>query len=293
MGNRISSPFPLETRGSSGSSISTLSATTPRPGVGGFTSPRSSGTNGYSYVTPPTSPRVLYDHVSSPHESVASWMSENTSYFSAMASSFDGDVLSPGSSPLPQREFDAGMQPLSSTPRNLDLIAETSLTKKESTPPLFPFKGKQTFSASVESWSYSETTYTLTSSSTNLESRSVSRDEPAARPRTPVPIPRRGTVGPSSKPTGSLSRSVSDASNGRSIVHGSSRDKTPPPVKPRKSLHFPADQGPKSPPPKPPRPPQSPATKAPPPLPKPYASKSADNSPSAQRKAVNSERKET
>ena len=270
----LQNPFPLESRKSSGSSTSTLSATTLRPGVGGFTSPGSSnsGANGYSYVTPPTSPRVPYDYVSSPHETVASWVSENTSYFSA-SSSFDTDVLSPSSPPPLERGLNERAQPLSSTPRNLDLITGISPSNKDSTPPLVPF------------------TSGVTSSNTNLETRQVSRDEPVPKSRTPVPIPRRGTVSSSSRPTGSLSRSVSDASDAR--LNFAERDNPPPPVKPRKSLHFPADQGPKSPPPKPPRTSQSPATKAPPPLPKPYVSKSVDSSPAAQRKAVNSERKET
>lgn len=276
-----------DSRGStmpSGSSSSTLSPTTPRPGP--FTSPRSntSGPNGYSYVTPPstsTSPRVPYDYVSSPNASVASWVSESTHYFSAH-SSFDSDILSPGSPP--KRGFNTGVPPpsLSSTPRNVDLLAGTSPTKNDSTPPLIPFKGTQSFSTSVEkadSYSFSETTSVVTSS-TKVESV----DQPV-KPRTPVPVPRRNTLNSSSgRPLGSSSRSQSEASDGWSNP-GPGQEATPPPVKPRKSLHFPADQGPKSPPPpKPPRPSQA---REPPPKPKPYASRSVESSPATQRKAAN------
>ena len=273
MGNMLTNPYPLDSRRSSGSSTSTLPATTLRPSLGGFElqGSNTNGSNGYSYVTPPTSPRVPYD-------TVASWMSENTSYFST-SSSFHADVLSPGSSSLPKRGFNEGTQPLSSTPRNIDLFTEMSPTKEDSTPPLVPFKGRQVVSPLVEKWSVSETTSSVTSSTTISESRLMSSDEPAPKPRTPVPIPRRGTMGNSSRPGGSLSRSVSDASDFTS----SDRGKTPPPVLPRKSMFVTTEQGAKSPPPKPPRPSQSPITKPPPPLPKPYGSKAA----------VNSERKET
>lgn len=288
MGNMLTNPYPLDSRHSSGSSTSTLSATAPRPRVGDFelTGTNTNGSNGYSYVTPPTSPRVPYDCVSSPHEAVASWVSENTSYFST-SSSFHGDVLSPRAPSLPNRGLNKGAQLPSSTPRNIDLITEMSPTKEDSTPPLRPFKGRQTFSSLIESWSVSETSSSVTSSTTMSESRVMSRDEPAPKPRTPypVPIPRRGTMGASSRPGGSLSRSVSDASD--------DRGKAPPPVLPRKSMYVTTEQSSKTPPPKPPRPSQSPITKPPPPLPKPYASKSASNSPTGQRKAVNSERKET
>lgn len=276
LGNATQQFFPRDSRGSSmpsGSSISTLSPTTPRTGGFAYDGSSSSGPNGYSYVTPPTTPvypQTPYDYVSSPTASVASWVSENTSYFSA-SSSFSSDILSPESPP--RRGFNSGMQP-SSTPQNVDLFAGTSPTKNDSTPPLIPLKGKQNLSTSVqkvESWS--ETTSTVTSST-----RVESRDE-SGKPRTPVPAPRRSTVNSSS-----LSRSVSDVSDERVNVHGLGQRATPPPITPRKSLHFPADHGGiKSPPPKPPRPSQS-STKQPPPKPKPYASKSAETSPVTQRK---------
>lgn len=276
MGNVLSSPYPVGARRSSASSTSTLSATTLRPGVEGFMSPGSntSGQNGYSYVTPPTSPRVPNDCVSSSHEVVSSWVSENTTYFSAASSSFNAGGLSEGTQPVP------------STPRNidLDLLGQPS-PMMDATPPDVPSKFTQTFSSSVESWSTSEMMSVVTSSTTTLESR----DEAGQKPRTPVPLPRRGIVSASNKPAGVISRSVSDASD---LVF-TGRDKTPPPVMPRKTLHFGADQGPTSPPPKPPRPSQTPAARQPPVYPKPYVSKSVDNSPTMQRKVLEPERKET
>ncbi|KAJ7386091.1 Dedicator of cytokinesis protein 3 [Desmophyllum pertusum] len=282
LGNVTPQPFARDSRGSSlpsGSSISTISPTTPRPG--GFTSQgsSSSGPNGYSYVTPPTSPRVPYAYVSSPNASVASWVSESTNYFSA-SSSFDSDILSPGSPP--KRGFNTGTLPPLSTPMNEDLFAGTSPTKNDSTPLLIPFKEKQNFSTieRVENWSFTETTSTVTSSTTV-----GSRDE-QAKPRTPVPAPRRNTLASSSR--AALSRSCSDASDGRSNIHGFGQGVTPPEVKPRTSLYFPTDHNMKSPPPKPPRPSQS-VNKLPPPMPKPYASKSAESSPATQRKALNAD----
>lgn len=277
--------FPRDSRGSSvpsGSSISTLSPTTPRPGGFANNGSSPSGPNGYSYVTPPTTPsypQVPYDYVSSPNASVASWVSESTSYFSA-SSSFHSDILSPGSPP--RRGFNTGTQPLSSTPQNVDLFAGTSPTKNDSTPPLIPLKEKQNFSTSVEkveSWSFSQTMSTVTSST-----RVGSRDESPKPCTPPVPAPRRNTVNLSGRPT--VSRSVSDVSDGRMNVYGLGQQVNPPPVKPRKSLHFPPDQSIKSPPPKPPRPSQS-TNRQPPPKPKPYASKSAESSPATQRKPLN------
>ena len=285
LGNSTEKFFSRDPRGSSvpsGSSVSTLSPTTPRPGVLASDGYSSSGANGYSYVTPPTTPtypRVPYDDVSSANASVASWVSESTNYLSA--SSFDSEFLSPGSPP--KRGFITGTQTPSSTPQNVDFLAGTSPTKNDSTPPLIPSKGQENVSTSVqrvESWSYSETTSTVTSST-----RVESRDEPA-KPRAPVPAPRRNTPTSSNRPT--VSRSVSDASDGRLNAHGLGQEVTPPPIMPRKSLHFPADNSLKSPPAKPPRPSQS-ANRLPPPMPKPYASKSAESSPAAQRKALNTD----
>lgn len=272
-----------DSRGStlpSGSTSSTISLGTPRPGS--FTAPRPSGSgpNNYSYVTPPSSPRVPYDYVSSPSESVASWVSNSTQYFSA-SSSFDSDIFSPGTPPKRESNIDVPPPSPSSISRSVDLLA-TSPTKNDSTPPLIPFKGTHHFSTSVEmveTFSFSETTLTGTSTMTSsTEEESV--DQPV-KPRTPVPVPRRNTISPSSsRPTGSLSRSRSDVSDGN---QGPGRV-TPPPIKPRKSTSLSSDQGPKSPPPpKPPRPSQA---REPPPKPKPYASRSVENSPAVQRKAV-------
>ena len=272
-----------DSRGStlpSGSTSSTISLGTPRPGS--FTAPRPSGSgpNNYSYVTPPSSPRVPYDYVSSPNESVASWVSNSTQYFSA-SSSFDSDIFSPGTPPKRESNIDVPPPSPSSISRSVDLLA-TSPTKNDSTPPLIPFKGTHHFSTSVEkveTFSFSETTLTGTSTMTSsTEEESV--DQPV-KPRTPVPVPRRNTMSPSSsRPTGSLSRSRSDVSDGN---QGPGRV-TPPPIKPRKSTSLSSDQGPKSPPPpKPPRPSQA---REPPPKPKPYASRSVENSPAVQRKAV-------
>lgn len=285
LGNSTQKFFSRDPRGSSvpsGSSVSTLSPTTPQPGTFASDGYSSSGANGYSYVTPPTTPthpRVPYDDVSSTNASVASWVSESTNYFSA--SSFDSEFLSPGSPP--KRDFNTGMPPPLSTPQNVDFLAGTSPTKNDSTPPLIPSKGHENVSTSVqkvESWSYSETTSTVTSST-----RVGSRDE-SAKPRAPVPAPRRNTSTSSNRPT--VSRSASDASDGRLNARGLGQEVTPPPVVPRQSLHFPADNSLKSPPPKPPRPSQS-ANRLPPPMPKPYASKSAESSPAAQRKAHNTD----
>ena len=268
-GNSTQNPFSLDPGGSSvpsGSSVSTLSPTTPRQGVLASDGYISSGTNGYSYVTPPSTP--IYSS-----SSVASWVSESTNYFST--SSFNSELMSPGSPP--KQGFDTGTQPPSSTPHNFDFLAETSPAKNDSTPPLLPSKGHENSSTSMQkvgSWSYSETTSTITSSA-NVGSR-----EESAKPRTPVPAPRRNTLTSSNRPT--VSRTVFDASDelGQEV--------TPPPVMPRKSLHFPADNRPKSPPAKPPRPSQS-ANRLPPPIPKPYASKLAGNSPSAQRETLNTD----
>lgn len=285
LGNSTQKFFSRDPRGfsvPSGSSVSTISPTTPRQGVLTSDGYNSSGANGYSYVTPPstpTYPRVPYDDVSSPSASVASWVSESTNYFSA--SSFDSDFMSPGSPP--KRGFNTGMEPSSSTPQNVDFFAETSPTKNDSTPPLIPSKGHDdasTFVQKVEGWSYSETTSTMTSST-----KVGSRDE-SAKPRTPVPAPRRNTLSSSNRPT--VSRSPSDTPDGWLNAHGLGQDVTPPPVMPRKSLYFPADNSPKSPPPKPPRPSQS-ASRLPPPMPKPYAPKSTENSPAAQREALNTD----
>ena len=283
LGNKIPNPFPPESRGSSVSSESTLLATNSRPGVGDFAS---SSSNGYSYVSPPTSPRVPYDIVSSPNQSVASWVSES-SYYSA-SSSFDAEDRSPKSPLPPKRDFLAETMPMSSTPRNLDFFSRSLPTVIDSSPPLVPVKNRLTFSSSVESRFISETT----SSNTNSEMRFMSREEPTTKPRTPVPIPRRGTVGSSSRP-GLLSRSASDTSGQRLLLEGSGQERVPPPVKPRMSLQFASDQGLKTPPPKPPRPSQSSTPRAPPPKPKPYASRSAGNSPTSKRKAENTEGKET
>ena len=280
--------FSRDPRGSSvlsGSSVSTISPTTPRQGVLASDDYNSSGTNGYSYVTPPstpTYPRVPYDDVSSPSASVASWVSESTNYFSA--SSFDSDLMSPGSPP--KRGMEPGMEPSSSTPHNVDFLAGISPTKTDSTPPLNPSKGHDNASAfvqNVQGWSYSETTSTVTSST-----KVGSRDE-SAKPRTPVPAPRRNTQTSSNRPT--VSRSASDASDVRLDARGLGEDVTPPPVMPRKSLHISADNSPKSPPAKPPRPSQS-ANRLPPPMPKPYASKSSESSPAAQRKALNTDKQD-
>jgi len=276
--------FARDPRGSSlpsSSSVSTISPATPRQGVHTSDGYNSSGANGYSYVTPPSTPypRVPCDDVSSPSASVASWVSDSTNYFSA--SSFDSDFMSPGSPP--KRGFNTGLEPLSSTLPNVDFLAGTSPPKNDSTPPLIPSKGHDnasTFVQKVEGWSCSEMTSTVTSST-----RVGSRDE-SAKPRTPVPAPRRITLTSSNRPT--ISRSASDASDGRLNAHGLGRDDTPPPVMPRKSLYSPADNSPKSPPPKPPRPSQS-ANRLPPPMPKPYAPKSTENSPAAQRKAFNTD----
>lgn len=280
MGNTLRSPFPLDSRGSSGSSTSTLSVSTPRRDVGGVPS-SSSNNNSYSYVTPPSSPLVPYDKVTSPRDSVASWMSENTSYFSA--SSFNSDIISPGSPPVSELELGNGEPSLTLTPQNLDLVTEASPNVNDLTPPLAPVRALQTFGSPVESWSFSEATSAVTSVTTRSESRVVSRES-----RTPVPIPRRGTVGAFSRPRGLLSRSFSDVTD----FVATRSDKVPPPVMPRKSMIDPSSM---SPPPKPPRPSQSSAaTKPAPPLPKPYASKAMDDSfSSIQGKTVNSERKET
>ena len=283
LGEKIPNPFPPESRGSSVSSESTLLATNSRPRVDDFASPSS---NGYSYVSPPTSPRVPYDIVSSPSQSVASWVSES-SYYSA-SSSFYAEDRSPKSPPLPKRDFVAGTMPMSSTPRNIDFFSRSLPTVIDSSPPLVPVKNRLTFSPSLDSRFISETT----SSNTNPEMRFMSRDEPTTKPRTPVPIPRRGTVGSSSRP-GLLSRSASDTSGQRLHLEGSGQERAPPPVKPRMSLQFASDQGLKTPPPKPPRPSQSSTPRAPPPKPKPYASKSAGSSPASKRKAENTEGKET
>ena len=140
LGNKIPNPFPSESRGSSVSSESTLLATNSRPGVGDFASPSS---NGYSYVSPPTSPRVPYDILSSPNQSVASWVSES-SYYSA-SSSFDAEDRSPKSPPPPKRDFLAETMPMSSTPRNLDFFSRSLPTVIDSSPPLVPVKNRLTF----------------------------------------------------------------------------------------------------------------------------------------------------
>ena len=281
LGNSTQKFFSRDPRGPSvpsGSSVSTISPTTPQQGVLASNGYNSSGANGYSYVTPPstpTYPRVPYDDVPSANASVASWVSENTNYFSA--SSFESDFMSPGSPP--KQGFNMGVDPSSSTPQNVDFLAGTSPTNNDSTPPLIPSKERDnasTFVQKFEGWSYSETTSTVTSST-----KVGSRDE-LTKPRTPVPAPRRNTLTSSNRPA--VSRSASDASDARLHAHGLGQDVTPPPLMPRKSLHFPADNSPKSPPPKPPRPSQS-ANRLPPPMPKPYASKS----PAAQRKALNTD----
>lgn len=285
LGNSTQKFFSRDPRGSSvpsGSSVSTISPTTPQQGILASDGYNSSSANGYSYVTPPSTPiypRVPYGDVSSANSSVASWVSESTNYFSA--SSFDSDFMSPGSPP--KRGLNMGMDPSSSTPQNVDFFTGTPPTNNDSTQPLIPSKGRDsasTFFKNVEGWSYSETTSTVTSS-TNVGSRDES-----AKPRTPVPAPRRNTLTSSNRPTGS--RSASDASDGRLNVQDLGLDVTPPPVMPRKSLHISADNSPKSPPPKPPRPSQS-ANRLPPPMPKPYASRSTENSAAAQRKVLNTD----
>ena len=276
-----------DSRGStlpSGSTSSTVSLGTPRAGP--FTTPRPSvsGPNNYSYVTPPTtptSPRVPYDYVSSPSESVASWVSNSTQYFSA-SSSFDSDILSPGTPPKRPLNTDAPPHLPSSLPQNVDLLA-TSPMKDDSTSPLIPFKGTHDFSSSVEKierFSFFETMSTVTTS-TVMSSTEMESVDQTVKPRTPVPVPRRNTTNPSSgQPAGSLSGSCSDVSAGNK----GPRLVTPPPIKPRRTTSFSSDQGPKSPPPpKPPRPSQA---REPPPKPKPYASRSVDNSPVVKRKAA-------
>lgn len=268
----------------SGSTSSTVSLGTSRAGP--FTTPRpsASGPNNYGYITPPTtptSPRVPYDYLSSPSESVASWVSNNTQYFSA-SSSFDSDNLSPGTPPKRPFNTDAPSPSPSSLPRNVDLLATTP-TKDDSTPPLIPYKGTHHLSSSVEKveiFSFSESTSMVTASTVTTSTEMESVDQ-TVKPRTPVPIPRRNTMSPSSsQPVGSLSGSrsdVSDSNQGPGLV-------TPPPIKPRRTTSFSSDHGPKSPPPpKPPRPSQA---REPPQKPKPYASRSVDDSPVVERRGA-------
>lgn len=270
MGNILRNPYPLDSRGSSGSSTSTLSLATARRDTEGIAFP-SSNSNGYNFVTPPSSPRVLVDNVYS-RDTVASWVSESTSYFSE--SSFDSDALSPGSPPLSKQVLDNGSQQLTSTPRSVDLAGQESPKEDRSTPQSSSLRGSVTISTSTRSLLISETTSTMSSITTQSESKIVSREESLSKSRTPVPVPRRSTYSPSNRLAGLYPRSPSNATD----VAASRREITPPQFIPRKPG---VDSSSLSPPPKPPRPLQfGPPRRAPPvpPLPKAYASKTEDDS---------------
>lgn len=273
MGDILRSPYPPDSRGSSGSSSSTLSLATSGQDVEGIAFPRSNS-NGYNFVTPPSSPRALVDNVDS-RNAVTSWVSESTSYFSA--SSFDSDALSPGSPPLSHQDLDNGTKQLTSTTQSVDLAGQESPKEDRSTPQSASLMGSETFSSSTRSFLISETTSTMSSVTTQSESKIVSREQSIPKPRTPVPVPRRSTFSPSNRPAEFFSRSPSNATD----VAASRREMTPPQVIPRKPG---VDLSSRSPPAKPPRPSQfgSPR-RAPPVLPKPYASKTGDDSPNVQR----------
>ncbi|XP_074619689.1 dedicator of cytokinesis protein 1-like isoform X2 [Acropora palmata] len=264
----LRNPYTLDSRGSSGSSTQTLSLSTARRDAEGIAFP-SSNSNGYNFVTPPSSPRVLVDNVYS-GDSVATWVSESKSYYSE--SSFDSDALSPGSPPLSKLDLDNGAQQLTSTPRSVDLAGQESPKEDRSTPQSSSLRGSETFSSSTRSLLISETTSTMSSITTQSESKIVSREESLSKSRTPVPVPRRSTYSASNRPAGLFSRSPSNATD----FAASRREATPPQVIPRKPG---VDSSSLSPPPKPPRPSQfgSPR-RAPPVVPKPYASKTEDDS---------------
>ena len=268
MGNILRNPYTLDSRGSSGSSTQTLSLSTARRDAEGIAFP-SSNSNGYNFVTPPSSPRVLVDNVYS-RDSVATWVSESKSYYSE--SSFDSDALSPGSPPLSKLDLDNGAQQLTSTPRSVDLAGQESPKEGRSTPQSSSLRGSETFSSSTRSLLISETTSTMSSITTQSESKIVSREESLSKSRTPVPVPRRSTYSASNRPADLFSRSPSSATD----VAASRREITPSQVIPRKPG---VDSSSLSPPPKPPRHSQfgSPR-RAPPVLPKPYASKTEDDS---------------
>ena len=252
MGNILRNPYTLDSRGSSESSTQTLSLSTARRDAEDIAFP-SSNSNGYNFVTPPSSPRVLVDNVYS-RDSVATWVSESKSYYSE--SSFDSDALSPGSPPLSKLDLDNGAQQLTSTPRSVDLGGQESPKEDRSTPQSSSLRGSETFSSSTN----------------QSDSKIVSREESLSRSRTPVPVPRRSTYSASNIPAGVFSRSPSNATD----VAASRREITPPQVIPRKPG---VDSSALSPPPKPPRHSQfGPPRRPPPVLPKPYASKTEDDS---------------
>lgn len=268
MGNILRNPYTLDSRGSSGSSTQTLSLSTARRDAEGIAFP-SSNSNGYNFVTPPSSPRVLVDNVYS-RDSVATWVSESKSYYSE--SSFDSDALSPGSPPLSKLDLDNGAQQLTSTPRSVDLAGQESPKEDRSTPQSSSLRGSETFSSSTRSVLISETTSTMSSITTQSESKIVSREESLSMSRTPVPVPRRSTYSALNRPAGLFSRSPSNATD----VAASRREITPPQLIPRKPG---VDSSSLSPPPKPPRHSQfGPPRRAPPVLPKPYTSKTEDDS---------------